>query len=605
MVKKLLYYTLNSSYLLCINQFVIMSVKIPQEFIDNVLNRVDIVEIINSKITLKKVGQNFVANCPFHNERTPSFTVNQHKQFYYCFGCGATGSAIGFLMDYERLNFREAIEHLSRQSGLELPKESNAEKNIYIDLHPSYEILAQADIWFRRQLRIHKHAPTAINYLKTRGLTGQIAKDYGLGYAPPGWDELRQALGVDAAMLQILVQNGLLIEKLGQYHDRFRDRIMFPIRDRQGRTIGFGGRVLGEDKPKYLNSPETPLFHKGQELYGLFEARRTMHHIEQLLVVEGYMDVIALAQFNIHYAVATLGTATTIKHIEILFRICNRLIFCFDGDQAGQQAAWRAANVVLPVSGAGREIKFLLLPEGEDPDSYVRKIGTTAFEQQLSQAQPLSEVIFAHLSANLDLNSIDGKARLVEQARPVIEQIPTGIYRDLLFAHLEKLTGLSITAINSTWQKSKSRSHFLKIAKGKTPLTLARRAIALILQHPPLATLALTCPTEWQSLQQHDINLLVQLINILQLQPNLTTAVLVERWRDTPEFAEINHLVQYGLQDSDADLHQELLGVFNRLNILANNQHQPLLPRGSRPSNLTAEQKAQIKQSLERTPPSL
>lgn len=567
--------------------------RIPPEFIDSLLGRVDIVELINSRVTLKKAGQNFIARCPFHSEKTPSFTVSPIKQFYYCFGCGAHGSAIGFLMDYERLSFRDAVANLASRAGLDLPREDTTQPNNPIDLRASYTILEQADKWFRKQLRTHPQAINAINYLKQRGLTGQIALEYGLGYAPPGWEELYTALGTNELAVQNLLQNGLIIEQAGNYHDRFRNRIIFPIRDKRGRTIGFGGRVLGDEKPKYLNSPETPLFHKGQELYGLYEAMQAVRHIEQILIVEGYMDVIACAQLDIRYTVATLGTATTLNHLESLFRICKRLIFCFDGDQAGRQAAWRAVNIVLPLATEGREIRFLFLPEGEDPDTLIRKIGTAAFTQLLKQARQLSEVIFEHLGAGLDLDSLDNRARLAEQIRALIEKIPAGIYRDMLFAHLEHLTGLPIKNLSTSY-RPKSRSP-LPPNNDKTPLSLARRASALLLQAPKLITIAINMPNDWYTLQQSDTELLRKLISMLTTQPNLTTAALIERWRDTAEFAEVNKLAQYSLLGSDTE---EFHATLQNLNTLAKKQQALPIPSGSRPSDLTYEQKEQIKQLL-------
>jgi DNA primase len=574
-----------------------MLTKIPAEFIDSVLNRIDIVELINARVSLKKAGQNFIACCPFHDEKTPSFTVSPSKQFYHCFGCGAHGSAINFLMTYDQLTFRDAVETLSAKAGLTVPSNDDTTTNKSIDLNPHYAILTQADTWFCHQLHTHPQAHQAKNYLKQRGLTESLVADYGLGYAPPGWNELHLALGVDAITVQNLIINGLIIEQSGQYHDRFRNRIIFPIRDRKGRTLGFGGRVLDDSKPKYLNSPETPLFHKGQELYGWFEARRAMRIFSQILIVEGYMDVIALAQFNIRYAVATLGTAINATQVETLLRTCKRLIFCFDGDQAGQQAAWRAVNVVVPLTFEGREFKFMFLPNGEDPDTMIRKIGTAAFEQRLAHAHNLSDVIFEHLSANLDLNILENKARVAEQVRPMLEKMPAGIYRNLLLAHLEKLTGFSGVVLNDTWQKTKPRLQMSYINRKTTQLakiTKAQLATAIILQQPHLAEVANQCATDWYSLSQSDAKLLLELINILHAQPHLTTAALVERWRDKTAFEEINRLAQYRLSDRDVDWQQELFESLRGLNETATKNFIPTIPKGLRPSELTDEEKAKM-----------
>lgn len=581
--------------------------RIPTDFIDRLLARVDIVELIDARVPLKKAGQEYMARCPFHTEKTPSFTVSPAKQFYHCFGCGAHGSAISFLMEYERLNFYEAVEDLAARAGMELPTHNasgSQHDNSNLDsLEPAYVLLARVDAWFRQQLRTHPDATLAVNYLKGRGLTGLIAAEYGLGYGPPGWDRLRNAFGGDATKL--LVENGLLGENSGRYYDRFRNRIIFPIRDRRGRTIGFGGRVLDDDKPKYLNSPETPLFHKGKELYGLFEARKALRRIDQLVIVEGYLDVIALAQFGIHNVVATLGTATTVAHLEQLFRVCQRLIFCFDGDQAGRDAAWKAINTALPMVKAEREIQFLFLPEGEDPDTFVRQVGTTAFEQYLANAKPFSEVLFDHLGAKLDLKTIDGRARFAEQARPLIEQIPPGIYQDMLVARLGQLTGLPTERLGIQ-QRLPTRplaQQPVTVVSDTAPLTLVQRAFAILIQHPNLAPAAAQVPSEWRRLQQPNAANLVMLLDFLQTQPELTTAALVERWRVNPDFEIVQQLAQYDLKKIvgiQQDLAAELTGSLHRLNALVQNQATTFPFGNSRPSDLSAEQKAYVKNLLTR-----
>ena len=364
-----------------------MAGRIPQHFIDELLNRVDIVDVIDSRVPLRKAGRDFQARCPFHEEKNPSFTVSQNKQFYHCFGCGAHGSAISFLMEYEHLDFIEAIKELAHKAGIALPaiEEDPAHKAIDKDL---YGVMEEAASFYRQQLRNHADSPKAVEYLKGRGLTGQIASEFGIGYAPPGWDNLLKAIGGSAQRQTQLATTGMAIEKEpGRYYDRFRNRIMFPIRDRRGRIIAFGGRVIdSNDTPKYLNSPESPLFHKGKELYGLYEARQALRQIDRLLVVEGYMDVVALAQHGIRYAVATLGTALTPDHIAPLFRTTQEVVFCFDGDRAGRDAAWKALDIMLPELKEGRTARFMFLPDGEDPDTLVRKIGQTAFEELVKNA---------------------------------------------------------------------------------------------------------------------------------------------------------------------------------------------------------------------------
>jgi len=346
-----------------------MAGRIPQSFIDEVLNRTDIVEVIDTRVPLKKAGREFKACCPFHTEKTPSFTVSQVKQFYHCFGCGEHGTAITFLMDYEHMEFVEAIEELARRAGLEVPRETGTTHSQTPSTLLHYALLERVADYYQEQLRTHPQAGRAVEYLKQRGLTGEVAARFNIGFAPPGWENIAAALDADGTIHKQLLELGLTIERDtgGSAYDRFRDRIQFPIRDRRGRTIGFGGRVLDDSTPKYLNSPESPVFHKGQELYGLFEARKAVRKLERILVVEGYMDVVALAQFGINYAVATLGTATTHEHLERLFRTVPEVVFCFDGDRAGREAAWRALENTLPVLRDGREARFLFLPDEEDP----------------------------------------------------------------------------------------------------------------------------------------------------------------------------------------------------------------------------------------------
>lgn len=419
-----------------------MAGRIPDDFIDDVLTRTDLVELIDSYVPLKRTGKNYAACCPFHQEKTPSFTVSPDKQFYYCFGCGASGNAIGFLMDYTRLNFVEALEVLARNQGLEIPRDDSPNQQRE-DHQPLFRILEQATDFYEQQLRNPKVKERPVGYLKKRGLSGQTAKHFRVGYAPPGWDNLLTALGGDDKKRTLLLKAGLLIEnEQGRNYDRFRDRVMFPIRDNRGRVIAFGGRVLGDDKPKYLNSPETPVFHKGRELYGLWEARQASNKISRFVIVEGYMDVIALAQFGITYAVATLGTATSQEHVEKLFRHSDELIFCFDGDEAGRRAAWRALENTLPTLKDGRQVKFLLLPEGEDPDTLVRKDGKTYFEGLLDEATALSEFFFQHLADEVDTRTMDGRARLASLAKPYLEKLPQGVFQQLMVQRLGEITQL-------------------------------------------------------------------------------------------------------------------------------------------------------------------
>ena len=440
-----------------------MAGLIPQSFIDDLLHRTDILEVVDKRVPLKKSGKNYQACCPFHNEKTPSFSVQPERQFYYCFGCGAGGNAIGFVMNFDHLDFPQAVETLARDAGVEVPREeSKAETRRQSEHAKLLDVLEQASKFYQFQLRHHAERKRPIEYLKTRGVSGEIARDFAIGYAPPGWDKLIEAIGVDAQQQKNLLKAGMVIErnkpkgeevrkdndKRSPYYDRFRDRIMFPIRDSRGRTIAFGGRVLGDDKPKYLNSPETPVFHKGAELYGLYESKKFGDKFSRLLLVEGYMDVIALAQMGIRNAVATLGTATSDRHLTRMFRAVSEVVFCFDGDAAGLNAAWRALETSLPLMEDGRRVRFLFLPEGDDPDTHVRKVGKDKFLEQVEQSVPLEQFFFDKLSEDLDIDSIEGKARLSNLAKPLIRQLPKGIYGQLMLDRLSDTLGVSSESLD-------------------------------------------------------------------------------------------------------------------------------------------------------------
>lgn len=424
-----------------------MAGLIPQSFIDDLLDRVDIVDVVNSRVKLKRSGKNYAACCPFHEEKSPSFTVSPEKQFFYCFGCGASGNSLGFIMDYERLSFPEAVESLAHVAGLEVPREVQTEAQTKREQEKKsiYTLLDRADQFYRAQLRYHPSKHLAVDYLKRRGLDGKTAKAYNIGFAPPGWDNLLKALGETEEDKRLLIEGGMLIHQPqdNKLYDRFRHRVIFPIRDTRGRVIGFGGRVLGDDKPKYLNSPETPVFHKGQELYGLYEARLAYRDLPRLLVVEGYMDVVSLAQFGIGYGVATLGTACGPDHLERAFKHTNEVVFCFDGDKAGRTAALRALDACLESMQDGRTVKFLFLPEGEDPDTLVRSIGADKFERMIELAVPLEDYLFDAVSEGLNLRTMDGRASFSRRAAPLIHRLPKGVFRELMFESLATRTGLS------------------------------------------------------------------------------------------------------------------------------------------------------------------
>lgn len=420
--------------------------RIPQSFLDDLLSRIDIVDVIDHRVKLRRSGKNYSACCPFHDEKTPSFTVSPDKQFYYCFGCGANGTAINFLMEYERSSFIDSVESLASIAGIEVPREQNPQQDLRDQRRKSQlSILERSAEYYTEQLRQHPHKEQAVTYLKNRGLSGHIAKAYEIGYAPPGWDNLLLKLGQNEHDQKLLIETGLCIDKPeeNKRYDRFRHRIMFPIRDSRGRTIGFGGRVLGEDKPKYLNSPETDVFHKGQELYGLYEAKKFQKDLSSLIVVEGYMDVIALAQYGLWNSVATLGTACGEEHLRLAFRHVSEVIFCFDGDRAGKAAARRALLNSLSAMEDGRQIRFLFLPDGQDPDSLIRQIGAERFKAQMQQGLPLEEFLFDVAAEGINLDSMDGRARFSKIAAPLIHNIPDGVFKSLIFENLAKRTGLS------------------------------------------------------------------------------------------------------------------------------------------------------------------
>ncbi|MEW6353122.1 MAG: DNA primase [Pseudomonadota bacterium] len=619
-----------------------MAGRIPQQFIDELMSRVDIVEIIDARVPLKKSGRDYTACCPFHDEKTPSFTVSQQKQFYHCFGCGAHGTALGFLMEYEHLDFLEAVHDLASQAGMQVPQQvtTPAAAQAGKDL---YALLEQAARFYARQLREHADAPRAVEYLKRRGVSGEIAADYGIGFAPPGWDNLLRALGAaqNKALQAQLAQAGMLVEKDGGgYYDRFRDRILFPIHDARGRVIGFGGRVLGEDEaqgramakdsasaaegplqapsfarhypipggrttpgatsPKYLNSPETPLFHKGRELYGLYQARKRTRNLERLLVVEGYMDVVALAQHGIHYAVATLGTATTREHLERLFRVVPEIVFCFDGDRAGREAAWRALENSLPVMREGRQAYFLFLPDGEDPDSLVRKEGAQRFTVRLAQATPFSEFFYETLRKKADITSMEGRARLVELARPLLSKLSAGVFRHMMVTRLAELTRMDVSVLTPMLGLGKLPAtaarrpvQTIKRTDGRRPaprMTPVRLAIALLLQQPALAALA-GDPARWTEAQIPGLNLLTSLLHALQAQPQLSCAALLERWRDTEDGRHLMRLAQWRHEIPEDGIEAEFRGALARIDDQGVEQRKERLIDKSRGGELTAEER--------------
>ena len=462
---------------------------IPQSFIQDLLNRVDIVGVVERYVPLRRAGANYVACCPFHSEKTPSFTVSQSKQFYHCFGCGAHGTAVGFVMEYTGAGFVEAVKELAQSAGLQVPQVTGERpRGKSEEGEDLYAVMLKAARYYRQQLR---NAPRAIDYLKHRGLSGEIAKHFGIGYAPDGWQNLRAAFADYDA--KTLVAAGLVIETdEGRRYDRFRDRIMFPIVDRRGNIVGFGGRVLDQGEPKYLNSPETVLFEKGRELYGLYQGRRAIRDAGRVVVVEGYMDVVALAQSGIGYAVATLGTATTPAHVALLLRQAEEIVFCFDGDEAGRRAAWRALEHSLEQLVDGKQLAFLFLPQGEDPDTYVRTRGKDALEKLLGDALPLSQFMLRELSSQVDLKTPEGRARLLRDARPLVTQIKARLLGRMIRQALAQAAGITVQDLTREYGVRESRPTQAPPPRTATaPVrTPARKAIELLMLRPDLHALA-------------------------------------------------------------------------------------------------------------------
>jgi len=579
-----------------------MAGLIPQDFIDDLIARADIVEVVGRRVQLKKAGREFKACCPFHDEKSPSFTVSPGKGFYHCFGCGAHGTAIGFLMEFDHLSFVESIESLAHSMGVDVPRNESDQPAKRYD-----ELFSLMDTVARHWQACLKETSTAVEYLRGRGIDGSTAKRFGIGFAPDGWSNVLDKFGQSDDAIERLLATGLIIRKdNGKHYDRFRDRIMFPIRDARGRTIAFGGRTMGDGEPKYLNSPETVLFHKGRELYGLYEARHALRHIERLVVVEGYMDAVALARNGIDFVVATLGTATTTDHLNRLFRLTENVYFSFDGDRAGAKAAWRALENALPQIREGRQIRFVFLPDGQDPDSYVNENGAEAFVQLLDAGMPLSEFLIKELASQVDMDTIDGRARLAETARPLINKIPVGVYRELLIASLaesvgltapklEKMLGAGAPTGNQTTHTGlghSSRRHRPPASSGPS---VVRRAITLVLNHPEagrkldLEKLA--------GVERVGVDLLATLIETVQTEPNITTAGLLERWRHDEKGRHLGKLAATTVpSDEEFDPAAELEECLQQLAIAGRKARVEFLIEKQRVTGLSDDEKSELTQ---------
>ncbi|MCP4702659.1 MAG: DNA primase [Gammaproteobacteria bacterium] len=540
---------------------------IPRAFINELIARTDIVEVIDAYVPLRKSGKEYTACCPFHDEKTPSFSVSPEKQFYHCFGCGAGGNVISFIMDHARLDFVEAIQDLASRAGLTVPYEQGTEITPAERRDDLYELSKQAARYYQEQLRPPSRARDAVNYLKKRGLSEETITEFGLGYAPPGWDNLSKALARKPETGVRLLTAGLLVEKeQGGYYDRFRNRLIFPIHDQRGRVVAFGGRVLDDSKPKYLNSPETPIFHKGRELYGLYFVRKIRPLPERVVVVEGYMDVAALAQYGIRNAAATLGTAVSSEHLNRLFRTVPEIVFCFDGDEAGRKAAWRALETVLPLLRDGRQASFMFLPEGDDPDSLVRKNGAEDFQRHLRQAAPLSDFLFEHLSKQTNMATLDGRARLAELAKPLLAALPDGPYRDLMIDRLGELTHLaqkSLAAfpLNTAVQPPPFAARQDRRKKRSSHM---RTAIGLLVQNPGFSV----TPEELEVLKKLNlagVKLLLALLEFIREHPHLNTGAVLEHWRDTEHERPLKKLAAWDHRLPEAGVATEFSDAIQRL----------------------------------------
>lgn len=608
-----------------------MSSRIPQQFIDDLLDRTDIVEIVDTRVTLRKSGRNYSGLCPFHSEKTPSFSVSPDKQFYYCFGCGAGGNAIGFLMEFDHLDFRAAVDDLARRAGMEVPQEAAGREDPEQQRQQKrlLEHLKNASLWYQRQLREHPQRQRAVDYLKARGLTGEIAKTFGIGYAPAGWHNLVRGLEASPQDEQQLIDAGLLIQKEQggtdkvETYDRFRDRIIFPIQDSRGRTIAFGGRVLGDEKPKYLNSPETPVFSKGKELYGFYEARQANNRLSRFLIVEGYMDVVALAQHEVLNAVATLGTATSRDHLIKLFRTVPEVVFCFDGDQAGRQAAERALDTSLPIMEDGRQIRFMFLPEGDDPDSLVRKEGKAAFLARIERSLPLSDYFFERMRQQGDANSVEGKARISKLALAKLQSMPQGVLRQLMLEELAALTQMPLhrllqvaakeslpplDAYEQEAQRQGERNEAPRNAmrprlrRGHQPVRTPVEWATLALLHYPQFQEHLAAAPELLALELQGMELLRAIVTLLQEKPESTPGQVIGHWQtenDQERAEQVARLaaIELTLKDEES-LRNEFLNALELLKVAAREQALERLLDKLKQGVLNASEKLEMEQLL-------
>ncbi|KQZ68174.1 DNA primase [Rhodanobacter sp. Root561] len=563
---------------------------IPDSFIDELLARVDIVDVIERRVPLKKAGREWTACCPFHNERSPSFYVSPAKQFFHCFGCGVHGSAIKFLMDYDRLEFPDAVEELAQTVGLTVPREGGREAVPREDKTDLYALLDAAAGWYEGEL---PRSSDAQAYCKKRGLDAETIRRFRLGWAPAGYDGVINALGNTPRRMELLNEAGMVASsERGSKYDRFRERLMFPILDRRGRVIAFGGRVLSsEQSPKYLNSPETPLFHKGRELFALWQVKQANANLLRIVVVEGYMDVIALHQAGLPIAVATLGTATTPEHTEVLFRAAPDVVFCFDGDRAGRAAAWKALESALPRLRDGRQAYFLFLPDGEDPDSLVRKEGKDGFEKRIREAMPLSDYFFNELSHDVDMASLDGRARLAERARPLIGKLPDGAFRDLMAQELEKRSGARAML------QADPAAHRAVQRPTAVQRSLVRSAISLLLAQPGLAD-QVEKPYRFLRLDKPGVELLAELLDLARARPGINPAMLVEHFAEREAYPSLQKLMATTVVGEPEAQAAEFFDALQRMEDQAVTQRRDALTAKSREGTLDSAEKAELRELL-------
>lgn len=572
-----------------------MSGRIPRQFIEDLLVRVDIVDLIDSRVPLKKKGNEYSACCPFHNEKTPSFHVNRQKQVYLCRGCGESGNAISFLMAFNRLDFVEAVEDLAAFVGVDVPREQVQDVGVLPkrDVSGVYEVMSKVAAFYGDQLR-SVGASRAIDYLKRRGVSDEVIRDFGLGFAPEAWDALLSRFD-----RSLLIEAGLaVVRDDGRVYDRFRGRLMFPIRDKRRRVVGFGGRVLDDSLPKYLNSPETVVFSKSNELYGLCELLERHSRPKQVLIVEGYMDVIALAQFGVTNVVATLGTATSKAQLDLLFRFASELVFCFDGDNAGRQAAWRAVEVVLPALRDGRQVKIMLLPQDHDPDSLIRSEGVEGFQSRVAEAQVFSDYFFDAVSVSNELRSAEGRAQLLAVAKPLLEKLPTGFFRDMMFERLNVLAGIRsrVSVVKPAKLKSMSPGGRVGVAKP----SLLRRLIALLIQYPRLAIIV-----EQQSLTAQDLPLqgrevLLDVLQTIALEKPENTAILLEACRGSVNEKVFRKLAVMELNVPEGGEVEEFKGALAQLMKQSRQEHLARLLAKEACEGLGDDEKQVLRELLQR-----